>query len=236
MHSSFYPILSYQDLEYLEPRDKQQVDNILRTASITKLELPEYNCLVDKNASKEYSFELWFGFGADYATNCELLYIDCEMKKLLPKDCCNIIAGMLGSTRFDMKLKVYFDKVKDPDCWHEQDGEAWIYYKEGMRNIERDLVNFDTTERIYYVEDWPVTGLLCGSYNQPGLVERLERTIVSWLCSQITFLAFEKIRDTQSIKVRKALNRLLFVLKGWYTGLLLGESFDPDYGNDIFKD
>jgi len=81
-----------------------------------------------------------------------------------------------------------------------------------------------------------VTGLICGSYDQPALVERLERTIVSWLCSQVTFLAFEKIRYTQSITVRKALNRLLFVLKGWYTGLLLGESFDPDYNNEMFKD
>jgi len=83
-----------------------------------------------------------------------------------------------------------------------------------------------------------VTGLLCGLYSQHSLteVERLERTIVSWLCSQITFLAFEKIRDTQSTKVKKALNRLLFVLKGWYTGLLLGESFDPDASNEMFKD
>jgi len=115
LHSLFYPILSYQDIEDLEPRDKLLVDNILRTAALTKLELPEFNCLVDKNASKEYSFELWFGFGTDYATNCKQLFIDSEMKKLLPKDCSNLIAGMLGSTRFDIKLKVYFDKVKDPD-------------------------------------------------------------------------------------------------------------------------
>jgi len=83
-----------------------------------------------------------------------------------------------------------------------------------------------------------VTGLLSGSYSQHSLteVERLERTIVSWLCSQITFLAFEKLRDTRSTKVKKALNRLLFVLKGWYTGLLLGESFDPEVNNDMFKD
>jgi len=102
----------------------------------------------------------------------------------------------------------------------------------------RDLVNFDSTERIYYVEDWPVTGLLCGNYSEYSMieVERLERTVVSWLCSQITFLAFEKVRDTKSTKVKKALNRLLFVLKGWYTGLLLGESFDPELNNEMFKD
>jgi len=100
------------------------------------------------------------------------------------------------------------------------------------------LVNFDTTERIYYVEDWPLTGLLCGSYSQYSIaeVERLERTIISWLCSQITFLTFSSLRDTHSTKVKKALNKLLFVLKGWYTGLLLGESFDPEFSNEMFKE
>jgi len=187
---------------------------------------------VDKKASKEYSFQLWFGFGTDYEGNCKQLFNDCQLKKWLPRDCSNLVAAMLGSTRFDIKLTVYFDKLKDPDSWHEQDGEAWIYYN------KRDLVNFDTTERIYYVEDWPVTGLLCGSYSQhlSREIERLERTIVSWLCSQITFQAFEKLRDTRSTKVKKALNRLLFVLKGWYTGLLLGESFDPESSNEMFKD
>jgi len=67
-------------------------------------------------------------------------------------------------------------------------------------------------------------------------VERLERTIVSWLCSQITYVTFSHIRDTHSAIVKKALNRLLFVLKGWYTGLLLGESFDPELNSEMFKD
>lgn len=103
------------------------------------------------------------------------------MKKLLPRDCCNLIAGLLGSTRFDIKLSVYFDNVKGSDSWYEQDGKAWIFYKVGTSSNALDLVSFDTTERIYYVEDWPVTGLLCGSYSKfsPTQVERLERTIVS---------------------------------------------------------
>jgi len=237
-HSPFYPILSYQDIEVLEPRDKQLINNILRTAEVTKLELPEFNFLIDKNNTKEYAFELCFGFGTDYMNTCNQLFNECQMKKLLPRDCSNIIAGMLGSTRFDIKLTVYFDKMKDPDTWHEQDGEAWIFHNVGTTNVRRDLVKFDIAERIYYVEDWPLTGLLCGSYTQYSVVERerLERTIVSWLCSQITFLAFQNLRDTQCTKVKKALNRLLFVLKGWYAGLLLGESFDPDSNNEMFKD
>jgi hypothetical protein len=81
LHSSFYPNLSYQDIEGLEPRDKQLVNNILRTAVITKLELPDFKSLVDKNASKEYSFQLWFGFGTDYEGNCKQLFNDCQMKK-----------------------------------------------------------------------------------------------------------------------------------------------------------
>lgn len=187
---------------------------------------------------KRYSFELCFGFGTDYEDNCRQLYIKCQLKKLLPRDCCNLIAGLLGSTRFDIKLSVYFDNVKGSDSWHEQDGKAWIFYKVGTSSNALDLVSFDTTDRIYYVEDWPVTGLLCGSYSKlsPTQVERLERTIVSWLCSQITFMGFTNIRDTQSKKAKKALNKLLFVLKGWYTGLFLGESFDPESDNEMFKD
>jgi len=123
-HSPFYPTLSFQDIEDLEQIDKQVVINILRTATIAKFELPEFNSLVNKDTSNEYTFEIWFGFGKDYEDNCKELYNDCQMKKLLPKDCCNLIAGMLGSTRFDIKLTVYFDKVKDSDSWHEQDGEA----------------------------------------------------------------------------------------------------------------
>jgi len=107
-----------------------------------------------------------------------------------------------------------------------------------MTNDRRDLVNFDMTEGTYYVENWPMTGLLCGNYSEYSMneVEQLERTVVSWLCSQITFVVFEKVRDTKSRKLKKALNRLLFVLKGWYTGLLLGESFDPELGNEMFRD
>jgi len=238
LRSSFYPVIIFQDIEDFEPIDQQVVTNILRTATIAKFELPEFNCLVDKNTSSEYLFELWFGFGADYKDKCKQLSNECQMKKLLPKDCCNLIAGMLGSTRFDIKLKVYYDKAKDSDCWHEQDGEAWIFHNVGTACVRRDLVNFDSSERIYYVEDWPVTGLLCGTYSQytSREFERLQRTVVSWLCSQITFLAFEQIRDTKSTKVKKALNRLLFVLKGWYTGLLLGESFEPEPNNEMFKD
>jgi len=193
---------------------------------------------VDKNSSKEYPFELWFSFGNDYETNCKELYDDCKMKKLLPRDHSNLIAEMLGSTRFDVKLTVYFDKVKGSDNWHEQDGEAWIYFKVCSSNTARDLVNFDTADRIYYVEDWPITGLLCGSYSQHSMVEveRLERTIVSWLCSQITFVTFSQFHDIRSAKVKTALNKLLFVLKGWYTGLLLGESFDPESNSEMFKD
>lgn len=236
--SAFYPILSYQDIDDLEPIDMQLVHNILRTARVTKFELPDFNCLVDKNPSKEYPFELWFGFGSDYENNCKMLYDSCKIKKYLPRDCCNLIAEMLGSTRFDIKLTVYFDKLKGVDNQHEQDGEAWIFYKVGTSDAAKDLVNFDTTERIYYVEDWPLTGLLCGSYSQYSIaeVERLERTIISWLCSQITFLTFSSLRDTHSTKVKKALNKLLFVLKGWYTGLLLGESFDPEFSNEMFKE
>jgi len=79
--SAFYPILSYQDIEDLEPIDKQFVKNILRTARVTKLELPDFHSLVDKKVSKEYPFELWFGFGTDYESNCKLLFDDCKIKK-----------------------------------------------------------------------------------------------------------------------------------------------------------
>lgn len=192
---------------------------------------------MDETVSEQYTFELWFGFGTDYGDNCKQLYNYYQLKKFVPRDCCNLIAEMLGSTRFDIKLTVYFDKLHGFDSWHEQDGEAWIFYKVGTSTDALDLVNFDTAERIYYVKDWPSTGILCGSYSNFSIteVERLERTVVLWLCSQITFLAFTNIRDTHSNKAKKALNKLLFVLKGWYTGVLLGESFDPE-SDEMFKD
>jgi len=62
-HSSFYPTMSFQGIEDLDPIDKQVVINILRTAAISKFELPEFDCLVNKDTSNEYSFELWFRFG-----------------------------------------------------------------------------------------------------------------------------------------------------------------------------
>lgn len=88
--------------------------------------LPDFNYLVDKKASKGYLFQLWFGFGTDYEGYCRQLFNDCQMKKWLPQDCSNLVAAMLGSTRFDIKLTVYFDKLKEPCSWHEQYGEAWI--------------------------------------------------------------------------------------------------------------
>merc|ERR1712173_510492 len=157
----------------------------------------------------------------------------------MPTDCSNEIAKMLGNTHFEILLKVYFDKTKVALAdWHEQDGEAWIYHPYDFQNTMLDLVNFDKDERIYYVERWPKTGLLCDNYDRhlpdqaqqlaPGQIRnRLERILITWVCSQITWLSFKQIRNCHSKKVRNRLSKLLFVLKGWYTGLLLGESFEP---------
>lgn len=153
----------------------------------------------------------------------------------MPADICNEIAKFVGNSQFEILLKVYFDKTKSTD-WHEQDGEAWIYHPY-MNTKERiDLVNFDRNDRIYYVEHWPKTGLLSDNYTAQGgdaqsttrLRSRLERTMVTWVCSQITWLTMTRFRKCKSVKVRNRHSMLLFVLKGWFTGLLLGESFDPE--------
>jgi hypothetical protein len=212
--------------------------------------LPEYNGLTKQGTkNREYDFEMHFAFGYNFADNCEMVSSGFEQRKRncpweprMPSDICKEIAKMLGNSRFEILLKVYFDKTKSND-WHEQDGEAWIYhpYKNTKESI--DLVNFDRDDRIYYVENWPKTGLLSDNYTQtfpgqdPDMVRiRLERTMITWVCSQITWLAFQQVRKCSSRQVRNRLSKLLFVLKGWYTGLLLGESFDPEDIHRLIED
>jgi len=234
----------------LSTKDKAFALHLIQTCTIMSFKLPEYNGLTKQGSkNREYDFEMHFAFGYNYADNCEMINAGFDLRKRncpwearMPADICNEIAKMLGNSRFEILLKVYFDKTKNTD-WHEQDGEAWIYhpYKNTKESI--DLVNFDRDDRIYYVENWPETGLLSDTYSQTfpdqdaQMVRiRLERTMITWVCSQITWLAFQQSRNCSSFKVRNRLSKLLFVLKGWYTGLLLGESFDPEDMHRLIED
>lgn len=234
----------------LQEQDRDFALELIRTTRLTKFKLPDYKELTAHDEqNREYNFEMQFSFGFDYVSNCRLLARAFDIRKRnfpneehMPLDCSNVIAKMLGSNQFEVILKVYFDKTKaKANDWHEQDGEAWLYHPEVNTGNRRDLVNFDREARIYYVENWPTTGMLCEDDYQgqfPAIppeevTDKLERIMITWVCSQITWLAFNKVRNLSSKMATKRLSKLLFVLKGWYTGLLLGESFDPVKLDDI---
>jgi len=245
-HSSYYPSKALKPLSLLQPEDRSWRYALLRSAKIDLLKLPPFEMLNNSTVTNksvmptEFDCEFHFSFGFDCAFFANLLnkvFLKKVKKERLPMDLCGIISEMLGNTKFIVNLKVYFDKQKRED-WYEQDGEAWIFYPIGKSERRRDLVSFDQNERIYYVEEWPAsTGLLQGDYDdaktaqrmlsEEVTTEKLERTLVAWLCSQISFFTFSKMRRLQNGHVRAYMNKLLFVLKGWFTGLLLGESFEP---------
>jgi len=236
----------------LHDSDRNFALELIRTTKLTRFKLPEYEELTaHDDMNREYNFEMQFSFGFSFPDNCRMLAKAFDLRKQInpteermPRDCSNEIAKMLGSNQFECILKVYFDKTKaSATDWHEQDGEAWLYHPEAKTGIKRDLVNFDKEGRVYYVNLWPTTGILCeGDYAgqfpaipHAEVTDRLERILITWVCSQITWLAFNKVRNLSSKKARNRLSKLLFVLKGWYTGLLLGESFDPVHLEDIIE-
>merc|ERR1712173_197903 len=107
----------------------------------------------------------------------------------VPPGVCYIISDFVGDSFFEIKLTVYFDKSK-PE-WNEQDGEAWIFHRDERTGKLEDVVNFDGEQRIYYVDDWPLKGLVVDSLDtiDPKKLEYSERRLVTWACCQIVWFA-----------------------------------------------
>lgn len=105
---------------------------------------------------------------------------------------CDLIAEFVGNTFIAFRLIVYYDKNKRKN-WHAQDGEAWVYCRDRDSNKLIDTVSFDELDKVYYVDKWPLKGMIT-SENPDGSViseqkaQDLERQAVLWICSQIIHL------------------------------------------------
>lgn len=228
--SCLYPRECLRDLESISEFDKKFMMVLLRSGRVKECRWPTFAGLTDKTSgAPEYQFMIGFEFGFPVALMYNTIREGCK-KIDVPDGICSYIADFVGDSYFEIKLTVYFDKTKAD--WNEQDGEAWIFHKGEKDKIE-DVVNFDKTDRIYYVENWPLKGLVVGQSEtmQEARQVILERKLVTWLCCQIIwFVLGENLSSAHcdSYIVRNAVKKLIFVLKGWFTGLLLGESFESD--------
>jgi len=248
--SQLYPKKCLSSIESFSEVDKNYMKVLLNSARIQECKLPEYDSfarapkrtgdgLFDATTTSEFQFEIGFTFGFPVQQIREI--VNKSTRKFFPDSISDIVTDFVGDSFFKVKLTVYFDKFKKE--WNEQDGEAWIWINEykNMRKEpkQRDVVNFDKEERIYYVEDWPLKGLVLDA-SESSREDKNERRMTAWLCCQIVWFALGQNLDHEkchSVSVRNMMRKLLFVLKGWFTGLLLGEPFEPknitfEYDND----
>lgn len=228
--SCLYPRDCLWELERITGLDKTFMEVLLRSGRVKECKWPTFSGFTDwTRGAPEYQFMIGFEFGFSFEKVLETVHDGCR-KIDVPEEVCAIIADFVGDSYFEIKLTVYFDKTKDD--WNEQDGEAWIFHKGGRGKVE-DVVNFDKDDRIYYVEHWPLKGLVVATDEDAPeeQIVSLERKLVAWLCCQMIWLVLgENLSPNycHSFVVRNAVKKLIFVLKGWFTGLLLGESFEPE--------
>lgn len=246
--SQLYPKKCLSSIESFSEVDKKYMKVLLNSARIQECKLPEYDGFARPptrtgdgvfDSTSEFQFEIGFTFGFPVQQIREI--VNKSTRKFFPDSISDIVTDFVGDSFFKVKLTVYFDKFKKE--WNEQDGEAWIWINEykNMRKEpkQRDVVNFDKEERIYYVEDWPLKGLVLDA-SEASREDKNERRMTAWLCCQIVWFALGQNLDhdkCHSVSVRNMMRKLLFVLKGWFTGLLLGEPFEPknitfEYDND----
>lgn len=223
-----YPRDCLREIEKLSALDRRYMEVLLNSAVVKECKWPTFLDFTKQweSDTPEYQFQIVFSFGFGLEAVKKTVKNGCKRINI-PDGVCGIIADCLGDSYFEIKLTVYFDKRKDD--WNEQDGEAWIFHRGANGKLE-DVVNFDKTERIYYVEDWPLKGLVVDA-EEGAKLENIERKLVAWQCCQIIWFALGPNLDPKychCLAVRNAVKKLIFVLKGWFTGLLLGESFEPD--------
>lgn len=227
-----YPRECLKDVENLSALDRRYMEVLLNSAKVEECKWPSFADFTnmpdqwESSGASEYQFMIVFSFGFTHEDVKKTVKMGCKNINI-PDGVCGIIADCIGDSYFQIKLTVYFDKRKSE--WSEQDGEAWIFHRGAKGKLE-DVVNFDKNERIYYVEDWPLKGLVVDA-DEGVKLEGLERKLVAWQCCQIIWFALGNQLDPEQchcMAVRNAVKKLIFVLKGWFTGLLLGESFEPE--------
>jgi len=230
--SSLHPRECLKEIETLSRVDQQFMEALINSAEIKDCQFPTYQKFVSREGPTgdeggEFQFMIVFSFGFQLEQIREAISHTVKSRDV-PECVCGVIADLVGDSFFKIKLSVYFDTTK-PE-WNEQDGEAWIFHR-SERGEQEDVVNFDQDDRIYFVEDWPIKGLVVGSDEKDtSVIENSERRLVAWTCCQIIWFALSQYLDPKichSVEVRNMTKKLMFVLKGWFTGLLLGESFEP---------
>lgn len=239
--SPLYPRDALGQIENARGVDKDFMKALLNSAKVECCEFPSYKQYTAKTIpvpgpdgeSSEFQFVITFTFGFKMNDIREAVTSGCKVVGV-PPGICYIMSDYVGDSFFEIKLTVYFDKSKDE--WNEQDGEAWIFHREENSNKSdklEDVVNFSPEERIYYVDNWPLKGLIVDSLENVDDTDELvlfERKLVTWTSCQIVWIVLSQLLDgkkTKCVRVRNMTRKLIFVLKGWFTGLLLGESFDP---------
>lgn len=229
--SPLHPRACLSQIEDMKGVDLDFMKALLNSAEIKQCEFPSFKHYTDTDngSPSEFKFIIVFSFGFKMSEMKDA--VSCGLKHLaVPSGVCGIISDFVGDSFFEIKLTVYFDKSKQN--WNEQDGEAWIFHRDEQTGKLEDVVNFDGDQRIYYVDDWPLKGLIVDSLDtiRIDLLEKAERRLITWTCCQIVWFALNKHINKDvchSAKVRKMTKKIIAVLKGWFTGLLLGESFDP---------
>lgn len=229
--SPLHPRKCLKEVEEMKGVDLDFMKALLNSAQIKECEFPPFNDYTesDEGSPSEFKFIIVFSFGFKMSQMKDAVF--CGLKPWdVPSGVCGIISNFVGDSFFEIKLTVYFDKAK-PE-WNEQDGEAWIFHRDEKTGKLEDVVNFDGEQRIYYVDDWPLKGLVVDSLNstQVEKLEFYERRLITWTCCQIVWFALNKHISKEichSAMVRKMTKKIIAVLKGWFTGLLLGESFEP---------
>lgn len=227
--SELYPRECLKEIESFNEIDRRFMVVLLNSTKIISCNWPSFEDLTkERMTSDEFQFEITFSFGFSLKEIRQVI-TKATRQKNVPVNIGDCIGDFVGDSFFKVKLIVYFDKSKQE--WSEQDGEAWIFHR-GKRNKLIDVVNFDTNERIYYVENWPLKGLVVDSDDvDPKKLEDYERKMIAWQCCQIVWFALGSNlnpKTSHCVAVRNTTKKLMFVLKGWFTGLLLGESFEPD--------
>jgi len=243
VESPLHPRKCLKLIESMKGVDVDFMKALLNSAVIKECEFPtfkQYTIQPDSDAnnpeSNEFMFIIVFSFG--FTMDEMKTAVSTGLRSLVvPDGVCGIIADYVGDSFFEIKLTVYFDKSKTE--WSEQDGEAWIFHRDSKTGKLEDVVIFDGEMRIYYVEDWPLKGLVVDSLDTTDKkhLEEAERRLITWTCCQIVWFALNKHISEDvchSALVRKMTKKIIAVLKGWFTGLLLGESFEPpvEYFNE----
>lgn len=210
---------------------------LVHSARVQRIASPEFAELTHdpryepSAAEEEFEFQIQFEFGFDLEdiewsihAGVGNLGIDLYI--------CHIIAEFIGRSKFICDVQIYYKKSASP--WWEQDGIAKMKYWSNGKYI--DMIDFSAEDEVYYVRGWPKNSLVIDDYSGLNLPEledetpqmHMERKFITSVCCQIIHICIWKTPAAQSCAARNVLKQISIIMKGWFIGVLLGESLDPD--------